>query len=51
MFPRSLVKSPGGSVKKVMSGKLKLTTEAMAQAALIVPGKGDSMAEKLDEKE
>lgn len=38
-------------MKKVMSGKLESTTEGMAQAALIVLGKGDTVARKLDEKE
>ena len=34
-----------------MNGKLKSAKEAMAQAALIVLGKGDTVARKLDEKE
>ncbi len=34
-----------------MSGKLESAKEAMAQAALIVLRKGDTVARKLDEKE
>ncbi len=34
-----------------MNGKLESAKEAMAQAALIVLGKGDTVARKLDEKE
>ena len=34
-----------------MSGRRHSTVEAVAEVVLIVPGKGDSMARKLDEKE
>ena len=34
-----------------MSGRHHSIAEAVAQAVLIVPGKGDSMARKLDDKE
>ncbi|GAH77646.1 unnamed protein product [marine sediment metagenome] len=34
-----------------MNGKLESAKEVMAQAALIVLGKGDTVARKLDEKE
>jgi hypothetical protein len=36
---------------RVISGKRHSTVEAVAEVVLIVPGKGDSMARKLDDKE